>query len=131
MNARLALALLSALVAGCSAAPKYALETSWPHKDVAILSITLDERLAAQEYIEIAEAEAKSLSSQAAAVDIPLFRIQCEFFRRVRDDDASDASDAPSSTAESSSGPEPLHLERLADVQLYADGSRAELVSVY
>ena len=78
-------ALLLAAVPACSPLPVYDLSASWPHKDIALLRIELEEPLDSTRYLEIARREAGLLRLQARAEDVPLYRIHCEFVFPVDD----------------------------------------------
>ncbi|MCZ6793241.1 MAG: hypothetical protein O7J95_06470 [Planctomycetota bacterium] len=71
-------ALVSLLVACGTPSPRYSARTSWPHKDVASITVYIERKLDVAGYLSIVDGEVTKLVS--APSEIPLFEIRFEFF---------------------------------------------------
>lgn len=65
---------------GCSATmPRYKAQELWPQKDVVVLSVFVEERLAVEEYLLIVKRELAKLPAVGPQGD-PLYEVRVDFY---------------------------------------------------
>ncbi len=72
----------AALAAGCAGIPAYRSVKTAPHKDVAGVTVYLDDRADAEVYQKIALDEAARVRSEEAPSGLPLYEVRVEFLRK-------------------------------------------------
>lgn len=72
---------------GCrSSQPLYDVSSSWPHKDVVIITVELDAPLDPDDYIEVARRETRAVERDGGGRELPLYAVHVEFYLRTSPD---------------------------------------------
>jgi len=74
---------------GCHMTPQYPTAASWPHKDVLLVSVSVDTPLDARRYRDLARGEAARRLAFPSPSAVPVYEVRCEFVLRAADSVAS------------------------------------------